>query len=158
MAKKKITLEKARWYLSHADHGHFAMCEEDQPYIIPVHFVLHDHRIFIHSALTGRKLRTIAQNPRICFEVSEVIKPVRGEKPCQFGIRYWSILVFGRAYMVKDPEEKLAALTWLVTKYAGEDRENQLTPENCQNVAVIEITIEEISGKENVDSPAQGME
>jgi len=124
---------------------------DGSPYITPLHFVFYQGRIYFHCALKGRKLDNIRTTPRVCFEVHELIKIVRSQRGCDFSTRYRSVLVFGRARSVPDGDEKIAVLTALAEKYAGGQAVEPPTPKKAKGTEVIEIAIEEVTGKRNVD-------
>ena len=151
MPKKWLSLEESEAYLNQAFYGRLATAVDNQPYIVPVNFVYHQSNIYIHSSPLGRKLMNIQQNPRVCFEVSQPIKLLTGDKPCQFGVRYWSVLVFGQAKLIEDQNLKRRALELLTNKYATDISLPAMDPDDIQNVAVIQIDIETITGKANVD-------
>jgi nitroimidazol reductase NimA-like FMN-containing flavoprotein (pyridoxamine 5'-phosphate oxidase superfamily) len=127
---------------------------DGSPYITPLHFVYHQGKIYFHCAFEGRKMDNIRANPRVCFEVHELIKIVQGQRACDFGTRYRSVLVFGRAHSLPDGDEKVAVLTALAEKYAVGQAVEPPTPKRVKGTEVIEITIEEMTGKCNVDCPS----
>jgi nitroimidazol reductase NimA-like FMN-containing flavoprotein (pyridoxamine 5'-phosphate oxidase superfamily) len=124
---------------------------DGNPYITPLHFVYHQGKIYFHSALKGRKVENIRANPRMCFEVHELIEIVQGQRACDLSTRYRSVLAFGRARSLPDGDEKIAVLTALAEKYASGQAVEPPTPEKAKGTEVIEITIEEMTGKRNVD-------
>jgi nitroimidazol reductase NimA-like FMN-containing flavoprotein (pyridoxamine 5'-phosphate oxidase superfamily) len=131
---------------------------DGSPYVTPLNFVYHQGKIYFHTALKGRKVDNIRVNPRVCFEVHELIKIVQGQQACDFGTRYRSVLVFGRARSLPDGDEKVAVLAALAEKYAGEQAVEPPPPKRAKGTAkrakgteVIEIIIEEMTGKRNVD-------
>jgi nitroimidazol reductase NimA-like FMN-containing flavoprotein (pyridoxamine 5'-phosphate oxidase superfamily) len=124
---------------------------DGSPYITPLNFCYHQGKIYFHSALKGHKMDNIRANPRGCFEVHELIKMVQGQRACDFSTRYRSVLVFGRARSLPDGDEKVSVLTALGEKYAGGQAVEPPTPKRAKGTEVIEITIEEMTGKRNVD-------
>jgi nitroimidazol reductase NimA-like FMN-containing flavoprotein (pyridoxamine 5'-phosphate oxidase superfamily) len=124
---------------------------DGSPYITPLHFVYHQGKIYFHCAFKGRKRDHIKANPRVCFEVHELVKIVQGQRACDFGTRYRSVLVFGRARSLPDGDEKVAVLIALAEKYTGGQAVEPPTPKRAKGTEVIEITIEEMTGKRNVD-------
>jgi nitroimidazol reductase NimA-like FMN-containing flavoprotein (pyridoxamine 5'-phosphate oxidase superfamily) len=131
---------------------------DGSPYITPLNFCYHQGKIYFHSALKGRKMDNIRANPRVCFEVHELIKVVQSRRACDFGARYRSVLVFGRARFLPDGDEKVTVLTALAEKYAGGQAVEPPTLARAKGTEVIEITIEEMTGKRNVDYlPGEGM-
>jgi nitroimidazol reductase NimA-like FMN-containing flavoprotein (pyridoxamine 5'-phosphate oxidase superfamily) len=132
--------------------GCLATVEPDgSPYITPLHFVFYEGKIYFHSALKGRKVKNIRANPRVCFEVHELIKIVQGQRACDLSTRYRSVLAFGRARSLPDGDEKVAVLTALAEKYASGQAVEPPTLKRAKGTEVIEITIEEMTGKRNVD-------
>ena len=118
----------------------------DQPYVVPLSFAYLDGRIYVHSALEGRKLEAIRANPLVCFEVDIDHLFVEGARPCDSSIRYRSVIGFGRASIVGDPEEKLRALQAIVARYsenAGEMDSNKIA-----RVEVIRVDLDEVTGKQ----------
>jgi nitroimidazol reductase NimA-like FMN-containing flavoprotein (pyridoxamine 5'-phosphate oxidase superfamily) len=124
------------------------------PYITPLNFCYHQGKIYFHCAFEGRKIANIKANPRVCFEVHELIKIVQGQRACDFSTRYRSVLVFGHARSLPDGDEKVAALTALAEKYTGGQAVEPPTPQRAKGTEVIEITIEEMTGKRNIDRPS----
>jgi len=151
MPAKWLTETEAKGYLKDAFYGRLATCADGQPYITPVNFAYADPKIYIHCHVVGRKLDNIAANPQVCFEVSEPTKLYRDELPCNYGTRYTSVLAFGRARIVDEPEAKLAALNLIIDKYAAGHLYQPITAEATATIKIIEIAVEKISGKTNVD-------
>ena len=148
-----MTQEEAYEFLAHSSEGRLATCgETGQPYITPVNYVISQGKLYFHCRKTGRKLDNIAANPRVCFEVSRTDKAVfSADRACACATRYTSVLAFGSAQTVDDPEEKAARLNLLMSRYAAGRSFEPVTIENAGACAVVEILIDEITGKRNVD-------
>jgi len=140
-------------FLAAQPEGRLATCDQaGQPFITPVNHLVHDGKIYFHGKLTGRKLDNIAENKRVCFEVSEVAKlTVMHDRPCGCSTRYTSVLACGSARVMTDGAEKTARLNLLVKKYAGDKPFAPVEESHAAECAVVEISIDEISGKRNVD-------
>jgi nitroimidazol reductase NimA-like FMN-containing flavoprotein (pyridoxamine 5'-phosphate oxidase superfamily) len=153
MPKEWITdREEMESFLREALVGCLATVGSDgSPHITPLHFVFYQGKIYFHCAFEGRKIDNIKANPHVCFEVHELIKIAQGQRACDFGTRYRSVLVFGRARSLPDVDEKMVVLTALAEKYAGGKAVEPPTPKRVKGTEVIEITIEEMTGKRNVD-------
>jgi len=65
--------------------------------------------IYIHSAQKGFKLKVLAQNPKVSFNVIKDIQLLPADHPEDCSVAYSSVVGFGRVRMVDDPVEKLAA-------------------------------------------------
>ena len=149
MAKKWLTHEDSIKYLNEAFYGHLATVHNNQPYLVPVNYVYHQNHLYIHSALQGQKIANIRENSWVCFEISHPIQLLPGKKPCLFGVHYWSVLVFGQANILDDINLKTTALKLLIKKYRHDDNLTPMDPNDIENVAIIDIRIETISGKAN---------
>jgi hypothetical protein len=148
-----MSQEEAYRFLGERKEGRLATCDAaGQPYITPLNYLYRDGRLYFHSKLTGRKLDNLAANRRVCFEVSETAKiVVANDRPCACSTRYTSVLVFGAARVVSDNAEKAALLSLLVERYAAGQAFQPVEEQHAAGCAVVEIRIDEISGKMNVD-------
>lgn len=66
-------------------------------------------------------------------------------------MRFWSVLVFGRAVEVEAKELKLTVMNLLLDKYARGYEYEPLTIEDMNTVNVVAITMDDIRGKMSVD-------
>jgi len=134
--------------LRECEVGRLGTCVGGVPYVVPLSFVYDGGRIFFHGSAEGRKMREIAENPRVCFEV-DIAEMMPADDPCKFNYRYRSVIASGRARVVKEQSRKAEALRLLVEKYAP-GKGKGLTEEKIRgfgNLAVVEITIEDMVGK-----------
>jgi nitroimidazol reductase NimA-like FMN-containing flavoprotein (pyridoxamine 5'-phosphate oxidase superfamily) len=140
-------------FLAAQTEGRLATCNKaGQPYITSVNHLLHEGKLYFHGKATGRKLDNLTENSRVCFEVSMVEKiTVSHDRPCGCSTRYTSVLAFGSARLVADEAEKTALLNLLVERHAGGKAFERVKEQHAADSAVVEIRIEEISGKRNVD-------
>jgi uncharacterized protein len=143
----------AREFLAHQTEGRLATCDASgQPYITPLNYLYREGKIYFHSKLTGRKLDNITVNNRVCFEVSETVKlTVSNDRPCACSTRYASVLAFGVAREIPDGKDKTALLNLLVERYAAGKPFQPVEDSHAAECAVVEIRIDEIRGKRNVD-------
>jgi len=145
--------EDAREFLRAGREGRLATCDgAGQPYITPLNYLYRDGKIYFHSKLSGRKLDNIAENSRVCFEVSAVAKlTVSNDRPCGCSTRYTSVLAFGKARVISDETEKAAWLNLLVERYAEGKDFQRVEEKDAAGCAIVEIVVEQISGKMNID-------
>jgi nitroimidazol reductase NimA-like FMN-containing flavoprotein (pyridoxamine 5'-phosphate oxidase superfamily) len=92
--------------LQHASVCRIGLAVGDEPYIIPVSFGYENRTIYFHSALAGKKISMLKKNSRCCFEVDQVDNLIRGERPCDWGMRYRSVIGFGRAIFIEDARRR----------------------------------------------------
>ena len=70
------------------------------PYVVPVHFVHDQGRIYVHSARAGKKISMLGENPRVCVEVDDFIGLKSADKACDYGTRFRSLIAFGRLSLI----------------------------------------------------------
>lgn len=121
------------------------------PYVVTVNYVYHDGKIYFHGALAGKKMDNIAHDPRVSFEAHVVERIFRAPRACEFGTRYRSVVVHGRARWLADPAAKMEALMVLTARYAEGHPFEPPTEEEVAAMAVVEIAIDEMTGKRNVE-------
>jgi nitroimidazol reductase NimA-like FMN-containing flavoprotein (pyridoxamine 5'-phosphate oxidase superfamily) len=121
------------------------------PVIKPVNFLYWDGKIYIHSSMRGEKVEDIKRGSPICFEVDEPFAYVSASQvACKASYYYRSIVVKGKALLVKDVNKKLKVLKRMMEKYQPEDDFGKISEEILEKTAVIEIEIKEMTGKENL--------
>ncbi len=121
------------------------------PYVVPVFFACRDGKLYVHCAQEGRKLDLLARNPRVCVEVDEVRGILPAEKPCAFSSLYRSVIASGTAAQVLEPRAKREALDLLMAKYAGRRTGPgfEFSEATLEHTAVLEITMDQITGKQS---------
>lgn len=136
--------------LNESQVGSFATINPDgSPYVVPVNYVYYNGKIYFHCALKGKKLENIKHNPKVCFSAYIVDRIVLTKKADDTSVRYRSIIANGKARLIDDPVVKMEVLTALTAKY----NKNSEPPsfECVSRTGIVEIEIEEITGKKNVD-------
>jgi hypothetical protein len=124
---------------------------EGYPMVKPLNFVYHEGRIYFHSAREGEKIEDIKRDERVCFEVDLPLAFVRGEgSPCKADYRYRSVICTGRARLVEESQEKLAALKALMEKYQPEGGYGDFPEEKVALTAVIRIDVLTMTGKQDL--------
>ncbi len=132
--------------LAEAQVCHLALSDGAQPYVLPLSFGYQDGALYVHSAPSGRKLEILAHNPRVSFAVESGVELVRKETACKFSMRYTSVIGFGRARLLDDPQEKQAGLDVIVRHYGAEPV--AYGAEALEKLAVLRIEIEEMTCKQ----------
>jgi uncharacterized protein len=125
---------------------------DGQPYVTPHNFLYRDGRIYLHSALAGRKLENITRDPRVCFTAYCSSRLVLGERACDCAMRYRCVMAFGHARLVHDQARRKDLLLALTERYTHEPVEAP-SAARVAGTALIEIIIEEMTGKRNFDRP-----
>ena len=122
---------------------------DNEPYVVPMNYGCKKENgklvLFLHSAVQGKKLDMIRSNPRVFFELDCDLTPFAGEKPCQYGLAYSSVMGRGKARIVEDVQEKMEAMTVLMKTQTGKDF--SFNERLVSIVAVIRIDVEEYTAK-----------
>jgi len=144
-----------RAFLREAKVGHIASSWDDQPFLNPSTFWFDEanHRIIFHSNITGRVRANIERNPKVCLEASELGKLLPSNIALEFSLQYRSVMVFGKAHILDEADQKREALYGLIKKYfpqmeAGKEY-RPITDVELKRTSVYAIEIESWSGKEN---------
>ena len=135
--------------LSTAKVLHLGMAVNNEPYVVPMNYghTMENGKLvlYLHSAVRGKKLDMLRQNPNVFFEMDCDLEPFAGKVPCQYGLAYSSIMGRGVARIVENVEEKKHAMSVLMKTQTGKDFsfEDRLV----SIVAVIRIDVTEYSAK-----------
>lgn len=117
------------------------------PYVVPVHFVYHKGKIYIHGLTKGQKVDNIKLNPKVCFEIDHMSKLIPDIKPCGVNTAYQSVIIMGNAQFIEEKEQKEIALNQIVSKYTPQLSGKDFPERMIALTSIIEITIIECSGK-----------
>jgi nitroimidazol reductase NimA-like FMN-containing flavoprotein (pyridoxamine 5'-phosphate oxidase superfamily) len=122
------------------------------PMVKPLNFAYHEGAVYVHSAPEGEKIDDIRRDNRVCFEVDHPIAFVRGavDDPCTAEYLFRSVIIKGRAAVVEDREERVAALAALMRKYQPGGGYGDFREEKLRVTSVIRITVEQMTGKEDL--------
>ena len=89
---------------------HVGFAVDGQPFVIPTGYARVADRLFIHGSQASRMLRTLSSGLEVCVTVTLIDGLVLARSAFHHSMNYRSVVVFGRATLVDDREEKLAAL------------------------------------------------
>ena len=121
----------------------------NEPYVVPMNYgyTMEEGRLtlYMHSALRGKKLDMIRENPRVFIEMDCDLRPFEGEVACQYGLSYSSLMARGKASIVEDVEEKMAAMSVLMKTQT--DKDFVFNDRLVSIVAVIRVDVEEYTAK-----------
>jgi hypothetical protein len=121
------------------------LCDDGQPYVVPVSFGYADGVLYFHSAPRGRKLEVLRKNAAVCCEFDVDVEIVRDGDACDWSVRYRSAIGFGKASIVEEPEEKRRALDAIVAHYGGQPQD--YPDDTLRRTAVVKVEIETWTGK-----------
>lgn len=118
------------------------------PYAVPMNYVYHNEKIYMHGLAKGQKLDNIKKNPKVCVQIHEMVGLLKEvDAACDVNVEYNSVIILGNAGIVEDAAIKRDVLNQVVSKYTPEFAEEVLPEAMVRGTAVIEVTVEEITGK-----------
>ena len=128
---------------------HLGLCVDNEPYVVPMNYgyTMEEGKLtmYLHCAVRGKKLDMMRANPNVFFELDCDWVPFEGEKPCQYGLAYSSIMGRGTAQIVEDVSEKMKAMTVLMKTQTAKDFE--FNERLVSIVTVIRIDVAEFTAK-----------
>ena len=134
--------------------AHVGFCEGTQPFVIPFSYhydPIRPDRLYLHGAQNSRAMTHLATGAPVCVEVTLMDGLVYSRTATNHGVNYRSVVAFGQATPVTEPEEKATICDALIRRYfpgrtVGRDYE-AATPAQVEATAVVEVRIEEWSAK-----------
>ena len=123
-----------------------ALCDNGQPYVLPLNFGYDGKHLYFHSAHEGKKIEIIKQNNRVGFEFDILHEIIMSENPCEWGAKYESVVGTGMAEFIESRQEKAKALECILAQYGGSSSEFRKS--SLSSVTIIRVTIVTITGKE----------
>lgn len=149
--KQLLPLEECIEILNRGTSGVLAVIGDDEyPYAVPLSYVYYDNKIYFHSAKTGHKLDAVSKNEKVSFCVVDKDQVV----PDEYTSYFRSVIVFGKARILKDEVEIRKAVNILAVKYAPDHDEKRLLQaidKGYAAMSMIELSIEHMSGKEAIE-------
>ncbi len=142
---RAISRDEALILLKQAEYGILSTVGEDGcPYGVPLSFALIGETLYFHSAMEGRKLDNLTNQPCVSFCIVGNTQVL----PARFTTAFESVIVSAKASEVFG-SEKQAALEALIDKYSAAFKtEGMAYIEKSQaKTRVIRLSIESITGK-----------
>lgn len=149
MKQHQLTSEEVLEVLNKAEVGRIATNDPNGfPYIVPVHFVYLENRIYIHGLIKGQKIEYLKANSKVGFEVDEMGAIIPDEQiVCDTNTAFRSVIILGNAKMVDETELKTTVLNEVVKKYTPQLLGMEFPANMFKATGIIEINIEKCTGK-----------
>jgi len=128
---------------------HVSYVVDGQPYCTPTLFWREESRLYWHGSNSSRMLRNLSEGEPACLTVTHLDSLVLARCGFNHSADYRSVMAFGRARLVVDPDEKRRALTMMVDRFFP-GRTAQLRASTAQEInatSVITMDIERASAK-----------
>jgi nitroimidazol reductase NimA-like FMN-containing flavoprotein (pyridoxamine 5'-phosphate oxidase superfamily) len=134
---------------------HIGYVIDGQPYVTPTGYWRVGDRLYWHGSSASRMLRAQSAGIPVCFTVMIVDGLVLARSGFHHSVNYRSVMAFGEASKLEDPEEKRTALNSYIERFLP-NRNRELRPITGQELkatTVLGMTIEEASAKIRTGPP-----
>jgi nitroimidazol reductase NimA-like FMN-containing flavoprotein (pyridoxamine 5'-phosphate oxidase superfamily) len=127
---------------------HLAMTDPDgKPYVLPMNFGFNDDVIYLHGKQTGKKIDSLKLHPDVCinFTTDHALRYQNEQVACSWSMKYRSVLCYGRAEFITDPQEKTEAMHRLMAQFSP--AEFKFNPPSIREVNVWKVRVERYEGR-----------
>ena len=134
---------------------HIGFVVDGHPVVIPTGYARVDDKLYIHGSQASRMLRTLANGIHACVTVTLLDGLVLARSAFHHSMNYRSVVVFGKATLVEDPEEKMSAL-FALSEQIIRGRWNDVrepTELEMKATTVLSLTLQEASAKIRTGPP-----
>jgi len=134
---------------------HIGFTADGQTYVIPTSYARSGDQIYIHGSAASRMLRTLEQGVDMCLTVTLVDGFVLARSVFHHSMNYRSVVVLGKARLVTDPGEKLAAMRCFTNRMVAArwEEARQPTEQELKSTNVLALRLEEVSAKVRTGPP-----
>ncbi|HEX5876296.1 MAG TPA: pyridoxamine 5'-phosphate oxidase family protein [Pyrinomonadaceae bacterium] len=134
---------------------HVGFAAGGQPVVIPTGYARVDDTLYIHGSQASRMLKTLAGGVDACVTVTIIDGLVLARSAFHHSMNYRSVVIFGRATLIEDRDEKNAALLAL-SEHIIRGRWNDVrepTEQELKATTVLSLPIVEASAKIRTGPP-----
>ena len=124
-----------------------AMLDGDTPTIVPLCFGYRDGVLYFHGSPKSRKYLLMQTHPKVCFEFDILAEALPAPEPCNWDMRYRSVVGFGEAVMIEALDEKRRALETIAAQYAKEPQ--PFADKKVRATAVFKVVIASMTGRQS---------
>jgi len=134
---------------------HVGFIADGQPFVIPTSYGRKDANVYLHGSAASRLLRQMKDGAPVCVTVTLLDGLVLARSVFNHSMNYRSVVILGRATLMDDPAEKLAALRVLSEHILPGrwDDARQPNERELKQTSVLRVPIEEFSAKVRTGPP-----
>ena len=139
---------------------HVGFVVNGQPFVIPTSFARIDDRLVIHGSAASRMMRNLSEEIEVCVTVTLIDGLVLARSAFHHSMNYRSVVVFGKAQIINDEDEKNKALEAL-TEHIVPGRWVQIrwpTKNELKGTTVLSLSLDEASAKIRTGNPVDDEE
>jgi uncharacterized protein len=128
---------------------HVGFTVEGQPYVIPTMFARVGEAIYFHGSAASRMLRGVSSGLGVCVTVTLIDGLVLARSVFNHSMNYRSVVALGKATLVDQTEEKIAALRAFTEKILPGrwDDARQPNEKELKATSILRLPLSEVSAK-----------
>jgi len=134
---------------------HVGFTIDQRPVVIPTAYARVGDDLLIHGSTVSRMLITLAMEVDVCVTVTLIDGLVLARSAFDHSMNYRSVMIFGKARVLIDRQEKVAALR-AFTEHIIPGRWDEVRPPNLQELkatTVLMLPLQEVSAKIRTGAP-----
>lgn len=134
---------------------HVGFAADGKPVVIPTSYARIGDDLYIHGSAASRLLQSLEEGIDVCVTVTLIDGLVLARSAFHHSINYRSVVIFGNANVVDDPDEKITALHSF-TDHVVPGRWEEVRPPNeseMRATLVLKLPLVEVSAKVRTGPP-----
>jgi nitroimidazol reductase NimA-like FMN-containing flavoprotein (pyridoxamine 5'-phosphate oxidase superfamily) len=134
---------------------HVGFVADGQPFVIPTGYARLGDTVYIHGSAASRMLRTLSEGVQVCVTVTLIDGLVLARSVFHHSMNYRSVVILGRAALVRNRERKMRALeafTEQVVRGRWRDARKP-TDAELKATSVLALRLREVSAKIRTGPP-----
>jgi hypothetical protein len=139
---------------------HVGFTVDGQTFVIPTGYARDGDNLLIHGSAASRMMRNLANGIDVCVTVTLIDGLVLARSAFHHSVNYRSVVIFGRAQLVEDEDEKFKAMH-AFTEHIVPNRWNEVRLPNSKELkatTVLRLPIKEASAKIRTGNPVDDAE
>lgn len=139
---------------------HVGFTAHGQTFVIPTGYARRDDTLLIHGSAASRMMRSLSGGIDVCVTVTLLDGLVLARSAFHHSVNYRSVVIFGKARLIEDEQEKLESL-YAFTEHIVPNRWNEIREPNdleLKATTVLALPLEEASAKIRTGDPVDDAE
>jgi len=134
---------------------HVGFSLDGQPYVLPMSYGRLDDKLLLHGSVASRMMKNLADGLPCCVTVTHFDGMVYARSTFNSSMNYRSVMIFGNARLVTDPDEKRTGVQTLVDHLMPGRRADlrKSTPKELNATSLLVLPIETFSVKTRTGPP-----
>ena len=139
---------------------HVGFTVDEKPFVIPTTYARIEDNLMIHGSAASRMLRNLKAEIEVCVTITIIDGLVLARSAFHHSMNYRSVVIFGKAKLIDDEQEKYNALK-AFTEHIIPNRWAEIRPPSLNELngtLVLSIPLNEASAKIRVGNPVDDEE